>query len=79
MPRVWHVHRADCEVHLRAMERRKNAHRALRQDQETRRAGVLEERPPGVVPLRARNARCPAHPGEPLYGCIVCADMGVDR
>jgi hypothetical protein len=77
-PRVWHVHKADCPMRLRAMERRKNAHRALRQDQETRRAGVLEERPPGVVPLRARNAQCPVHPGELMETCAYCADLEVD-
>jgi hypothetical protein len=77
-PRVWHVHRADCPVRLRAMERRKNAHRAAKHSQETRRAGVLEERPPGVVPLRARDVRCPAHPSELMETCVVCADLEVD-
>jgi hypothetical protein len=40
MPRVWHTHRADCPVRLRALERRKNVRRAEQHSHETRRAGV---------------------------------------
>jgi hypothetical protein len=73
-PRVWHVHKADCPVRLRAIERSANAARAARHSHETRRAGVLKEHS-GVIPLRGRNEHCPAHPSEPLYGCIVCSEV----
>jgi hypothetical protein len=76
-PRMWHIHKPTCPVRVAAMERRKNAHRAAKHDQESRRAGVLEERR-GVVPLRARDVRCPAHPSELMETCVVCADLEVD-
>ena len=28
-----------------------------------------------VIPLPARDDRCPAHPSEPLYDCRACTDL----
>lgn len=57
--------------------RRERHRRALKHAAESKRSGVFETRHK-VIPLTARDDRCPAHPTEPADTCIVCADLEVD-